>query len=305
MEELEKLGIKMEEFEKQISSFSNVSKGNRIKVSIYFLEEPTFNGTACKYAILYLNSQQYTFEFQFPENESHLDSYSITDDQKKFAESLKETEFNFNNAPSFFRFQNFLYENNFAENAVIHVGIIDKPIDGNLFFESWINMIIITAHKWDKLFSPPSVFEYIIHCLNASIVQLATSIDSHDETRGCVVDYTRFKEDDKVDITLGYICDDCSSKIKEKSGEEFLQTIKIIASHNWIGSVDKPDSLAYNLKKYYKVDIEKDSGFNKSYWEKAKEHFPELPLEILKTIINPIVTVIVTLGILYLTGSLK
>ncbi len=302
MEELEKLDFKIKEFEKQISS---ISKGNRIIVSIYFLEEPTFNGTACKYAILYLNSLQSTFEFQFPENESHLDLYNITEDQKKLTETLKKTGLNFNNLPNFFRFQNFLYDNNFAENAICHVGIINKPIDGNLFFESWINMAIITTHNWNKLFSPPSIFEYIIHCLNASMVQLVTSTGSHKETRGCVVDYTAFKDDDKVDITLGYICNSCSSKIKETSGEEFLQSIKIIASRNWIGSVDKSNSFAYNIKKYYKVDIEKDSGFNKSYWEKAIEHFPELPLEILKTIINPIVTVIVTLGILYLTGLLK
>lgn len=292
MEDFEKL---QEEFNKQISS---VSKGNRIKVSIYFLEEPTFNGTAGKYAILYLNSLQSTFEFQFSKNEFHLDSYRITNDQKKLTESH-------NIAPNFFRFQNFLYEKKFAENAVIHIGIINRPIDGNLFFEEWINMAIITTYKWDKLFSPPSVFEYIIHCLNASIVQLATSISSHNETRGCILDYTLYKDDEKVDITLGYICDDCSSKIKEKLGEEFLQTIRIIASHDWIGSVDKPDSFAYNLKKYYKVDIEKESGFNKSYWEKAAEHFPELPLEIVKTVVTAAVSVLFTLATLYLTGSLK
>lgn len=281
---------------------------DRIKISVYFLGKPNFSESACKYSILYLNSLQSTFEFQFPKNESYLDTYSITEEQKDRIKKFREADLNVQYyAPAFFKFDNLLNQNNFKGHAEYHVGIIVKPLENNLFFVSWEKKSIITTDGWDKLFSPPSVFEYIIRCLNASIVHHATSLGSHDETRGCLLDYTYFKEDAKVNIAFGYICDDCSAKIKEQHGEEFLQSIKKILPRKWIGRIDKPDSFAYNLKKYFKVDIEKDSGFNKSFWERAKEPLTELPKEIILILVGALVTILVSLvsiiGTLYLTGK--
>lgn len=283
---------------------SSISQGNRIKVSIYFLDEPNFDKLACKYSILYLNSLQLTYEFQFPENKSHLCIHPLTPDQEKIIESLKNDP-DFKNSSDYLRFNNLLEENDFIDNAAYHIGIIGKYIEGNLFFASWDRLSIITTYKWDKLFSPPSVFEYLIHCINACLVHMVTSISSHKETRGCFLDYTYFKEDDKVDIALGYICNDCSARIKKEHGEEYLKNIQNIASRGWIGRIDEPNSFAHNLKKYYHVNIEKDSGFNKSFWEKASDHYPELPIEFIKVIVTGLVSSVFTLGTLYVTGLLN
>ena len=150
---------------------------------------------------------------------------------------------------------------------------------------------------WEKLFSPPSVFEYLLHCLGASLIFMhpKLNLSSHKETRGCTLDYTKYKMDDKVDIGLGYLCDNCRDAISSGAGEHYLNDISSIVSRNWIGDIGTVDSVAYNLKRFFKFDINKDSGFNKTFWERAKEFFPEIPKEAIVALLSAILGAIIAL----------
>jgi hypothetical protein len=64
-------------------------------------------------------------------------------------------------------------------------------------------------------------------------------------------------------------------------------------SRSWIGSIDTPESVAYNLRRYFKFNIDKDSGFNKTFWEKARDHLPEAPKEIIVALISALIGAIV------------
>jgi hypothetical protein len=50
----------------------------------------------------------------------------------------------------------------------------------------------------------------------------------------------------------------------------------------------------------FSFDIERDSGFNKTYWERARAKFDEAPYEILKIVVEAIIAVLLAVILLFL-----
>jgi len=252
---------------------------SRQSVAILLTSKPNYDEFALKYFILNLNKIQNYYEFFFPEIHSYNynGQYYPTDLLFSSFENVKST-INFENQPDYL------------------INIITSTIGENLFFTCRGNVSFITTYTWEKYFSPPSLFEYLLHCIIANLLFMNEKVNlhSHHDTRGCYFDYTFFKTDDKVDITLGYICDKCKKEIIENVGEEYFREITNIINREWIGELNKFGSVAYNLKKFFKFDIDKDSGFNKTNWDKIKENFYEIPKEIIVLIIGAIIGVLIT-----------
>jgi hypothetical protein len=248
----------------------------RKKVAVLLTSKPNFDAFALKYFILSLNKIQSTYEFVFPEiNTSFYDKKYYTRDSLFSSFSEVNKHIGFEGKPDYF------------------INIIKSRIEQNLFWECRSNVAFITTDLWERLFSPPSLFEYLLHCISATLIVFKTGLGSHTETRGCVLDYTKYKMDDKVDISLGYICDNCKKTIAEGVGLDYLEDISIMISRSWVGDIDTFDSVAYNLKRFFKFDINKDSGFNKTFWERAKEHFPEIPKEAILMLISVIIGAVI------------
>lgn len=264
------------------------SKSNhREKVAILLTSKPNFNEFALKYFILSTNQLQSTYEFVFPE----IDTYFYTEENYEahllFASFLDvKQSIKFEGEPDYF------------------INIIRSKIAGNLFFTCTANIAFITTDVWEKVFSPPSLFEYLLHCIGATLIFMhpKLDLDSHTETRGCVLDYTRYKMDERVDISLGYLCDNCKKAISDGAGLDYLKDISSIIHRDWIGDINTFDSVAHNLKRFFKFDINKDSGFNKTFWERAKGHFAEVPKEFLVALISAIIGAAIALLFIYFRG---
>ena len=261
----------------------------RLKIAIIFGNKPNFDKFALKYFILSLNKIQTYYEFTFPDLEIY-----------PFKEKL-DCEFK----TSKLTFENFAIENNIISDHLIC--IITNKFSNNYFFNANVNSSIITTVFWDKYFSPPSLFEFLLHSISCCLIYSQktkpneltenaknVNISYHRDTRGCVADFTRIKKDDRIDITLGYICDEHKSEIIEVFGEKYLAEMTIILERKWIGNIEERNSVAYNLKHIFKFDINKDSGFNKSWFEKFKDKVYDTPGELVKDGIKLILTVIIT-----------
>jgi len=102
----------------------------------------------------------------------------------------------------------------------------------------------------------------------------------------------------KIDITLGYICEKHTEEIIKYYGSEYLKEFQYVIDRNWIGSIKKEGSVAYNLKHIFKFNINKNSGFNKNRWERMKEkiseEFYKIPGSLLFEILKLVITVLVT-----------
>lgn len=236
---------------------------------------PSFNIQAFKYFILSVNHFQKQYEFFFPD----LDNSFQTFEQEK-------SELTIN------RFKNYILNYNVKYDYCILLNT--THIANNLFSDSLEKYSLITTYSWEKYFSPPSIFEYLLNSSIACILYMNENLDlySHDDTRGCVLDYTRIKHDDRVDIAMGYICDDDREIISSKLDNSYLKDIEYILSRKWIGTITEINSVAYNLKRYFKFDIEKDSGLKKSFWEKSVDSLAELPKEFLIIIFGTIITIL-------------
>jgi hypothetical protein len=263
------------------NNLNSIDQGShREKVAILLLAKPNYDEFALKYFILRLNSIQSTYEFIFPEinYEFYAEKYYTEDGLFDEFERTKN-QILFEGEPDYF------------------INIITSKIEGNLFFITRAKITFITTDVWGKIFSPPSVFEYLLHCISASLIFMHPKIylSSHHETRGCTLDYTMYKMDDKVDIVLGYLCDDCKNIILNGAGENYLKDISTIICRKWIGDIETIDSVAYNLKHFFKFDINKDSGFNKTIWENIKGYLPEIIKEIIVLLIGAIIGAVITL----------
>jgi hypothetical protein len=119
-------------------------------------------------------------------------------------------------------------------------------------------------------------------------------IACHDETKGCIADFTGDKCDDRVDILTGYICEQHQNQIKMIYGKKYLEEILMVINRKWIGSIEEKGTVAYDLKHVFRFDINKDSGFNKSVWDRCKEKFYEIPGHVAGEVIKVILIAFVT-----------
>ncbi len=238
-----------------------------------------------KYIILELNKMQTQYEFSFPDcqnicqfEEAEYPESSLFSRIESIRESL-------------------------TLKADYTIAIITSKISGNLFWATNSKCAAITTNMWEKIFSPPSLFEYLLHSITACLILMHPSLnlDIHPDTRGCILDYTRWKHDERIDIALGYICEADCNMIRKAVGKSYLDEIQLLLSRKWIGSITDNTSIAYNLKHFFAFDIHKDSGFNKNFWERAKTKFDELPFEIVKMIIDAVIAVLLA-AILVILG---
>lgn len=259
----------------------------RIKVAILFGTEPDFDQYAFKYFILYVNKIQSFYEFCFPD----------------------VSEFPFETGVVDFKTSHSKIETLIGDSKIVadhYIAIITNRFDNNYFFNSRYKTSIITTHIWDKHFSPPSLFEYLLHCIYSCLLyskrlpagikmseeKLKIEIDSHDDTRGCIADFTRHKHDDRIDITLGYICEEHIEQILTFYGDDYLKQFQFVIDRKWISNINEKDSVAYNLKHIFKFDINKDSGFNKNWVEKTKEKLSEIPGTAISEVVKILITAI-------------
>jgi len=247
---------------------------------------PNYNEEALRYFLLSINKIQKYYEFVFPEikdTNNHIEYY--------YSQNYYEIEELFSSYKLHAR-KNFYFE----QKPDYIINIISAIMGDNLFFICRENICFITTNNWERTFSPPSLFEYLLHCIIASLLFMndKISISSHRDTRGCCFDYTYYKMDDRVDIVLGYICDACKEKILKAVNRDYLKEIEHIISRQWIGELNQSESVAHNLKKFFNFDINKDSGFNKTAWEKVKEHFYEIPKGIILLIAGAIIGILIT-----------
>jgi hypothetical protein len=96
-------------------------------------------------------------------------------------------------------------------------------------------------------------------------------------TRGCIFD----RKHRRTSVSNPSLCFDCQQKLSllENSIREawearklpLVDDIKTIVSREWMGNPEKRDSAFYNLKKMFKYDVDRNSGFYKKWYEKFRD----------------------------------
>ena len=143
---------------------------------------------------------------------------------------------------------------------------------------------LITSKDWNKNFSPPSLFEYIVFCIFICGIfflnyHYGCSLRPHKD-KGCLFDYTYYKPNKRISISNSNLCLGCSEKLEAleslidtdtKKNSNLLKNVRSVLDHKWMGSPDERNTPLYNLKRNYRYDIDRNSGFYKGTLEKFRD----------------------------------
>ncbi len=234
------------------------------QVLVTIAQKPKINEWAFKYALLSLNNSLKCIEIGFADSPNsefvYPDGNFIDQDdainiynQKKDIFTGRDGEVDF------------------------EIAIVSSRFSKNWFSISKEGVAIVTTDAWEKAFAPPSVIEYLIYTIFAQLLYMDDdlAISSHNSTKGCIVDFNLLKNNKPGAILSGYISEDIAEKIENIRGQDYLNDFKYVLSREWLGDRDQYGTVGWNLKYSYGFDIFKDSGFKKSFWEKAWEFAPE------------------------------
>lgn len=101
------------------------------------------------------------------------------------------------------------------------IGVTVAPIEGNLFGFSRYkeNIGIITTNQWEH-FSPPDADVYLMYEIANRTLGLLVRMPPHmDWDRGCLFDYCSWKENIKLGMKSGSLCNDCVERLAEYERE--------------------------------------------------------------------------------------
>jgi hypothetical protein len=148
---------------------------------------------------------------------------------------------------------------------------------------------IITSKGWEKHRSPPSLFEYLLATVfRCALQSLSLELQNselrafkflrsklHKVTRGCMFDFTHRR----TSVSIFKLCFGCKEKLSKlenliwKNGNNvnLVEDVTTILSKEWMGTPEKRDSALYDLKKIYKYDVDRNSGFRKTWLEKIRD----------------------------------
>jgi hypothetical protein len=154
---------------------------------------------------------------------------------------------------------------------------------------------IITSKDWEKNYCPPSLFEYLvlavfICCGRSLIPDLVNKLtesgksiptDPHDSLgmTGCLCDKNTPPDEWRIRISNPSICFPCKARLKliekEIPHKGLVEQIDRVLSRKWMGSPDSRDTPLYNLRKNYGYNVDHNSGFNKTWFEKISDNIAD------------------------------
>lgn len=114
----------------------------------------------------------------------------------------------------------------------------------NYFYHASNNAMILSFSGWKyytNLSLENGLFYFIAHAL---ALRIDRPISRHKGTTGCIFDLLENKTDVDIGMKMGYVCDDCLRRIKEKVGKhsdltgilvDLLEILKVLANASKLG----------------------------------------------------------------------
>jgi len=241
-----------------------------------------FDQDACAFFFLQLNHHQNIFEFQI------INLSTIKEKIPKKDESL-------------FDWLDNLAQKHSDMTINYWIGITKEPIpklEGWDFLDMDAEKTIsrkilwlITSRHWDKSRMPPSLFEYLLATVfRCALESLDRDLnddklnkkflrnDEHKQvTRGCIFDFKHRQ----TSVSIFKLCYGCKKRLskleeliknKDKDNDiHLVSDVNTILSREWMGTYEMRDFPLFNLKRIYKYDVDRNSGYNKDWKEKFRD----------------------------------
>ncbi|MCH8904209.1 MAG: hypothetical protein IIA45_09880 [Bacteroidetes bacterium] len=253
-----------------------------------------------KYLILYQNTLQDSFLFQFLPTQQDSQFLNYIESDKPINRQTVETK-----ADKFIaEYSNFL-----RKNAKDYKLLEDLPdgfvilsiakFEDHYYYTGDNNWTMVALGDWKRHMAPPSIVEFFMSLLIGSAIDIACRDKfpkSHHATRGCISDFAASISDVRLSVLTGFLCDSCSDTIKHARSEKLVTDAKDLLAKKWLGNVSEPSHVAETAKKLG-YDLFRTKGVKQTFTESL---LATVEQEGVKLILKIIGTVIVAALLLWL-----
>jgi hypothetical protein len=244
------------------------------KIAVWFEGKQEFEILPFIFFVSSANAAQQSFQFYFPNPPDGL-TYEVAGARQAKGEPV-------------------LVDGDGTEPYDVLIFITSKPLEGNHSFIELGQLVRVSTHGWKGNSSPPSVFEYLFHCMMCGAIYALTTVRSHDQfTMGCQFEYTRVKELDRVDIALGFVCQEHQRIIASELGNGILSDAEFLFKFSWLGGQDDQGTVSFKMKNLFNCDLKKDSGYRKKFLERVEARLEGRWFDVTKELIRGIVLIFV------------
>lgn len=228
-------------------------KKNPTKIGIILTTLGGLDIRALKYLVLFQNTLQESFEFEFLPTWEESDFLEKLDSSEPL--DLKSVE---QSADEFFRQYNKWLKKNANTYELSH-----EPPDCFLILstakfvdEYYVtgenNWQIVALGHWQRRMAPPSIVEFFMALLIMTAIDTACGDNfppRHHATKGCIFDFTEDLADARFGVLTGFLCESCCETIKQSKSQKLVEDAKLLLRKEWLGDSTKPTGVATTAKK--------------------------------------------------------
>lgn len=283
----------------------NSVKQETKRIGILLADLGKFNIPVLKFLVLYMNTLQQTFEYEFlpiPSEDTYLQRLSAK-------ASVDRTEIKKGSLPFIARYQDFLKKEiqdyNLKDTKLpdSFILITLASFEDNYYNTRVGSLSIIALGNWEKSMAPPSIIEFILTLvLRESIPVVCPSLKSsiHLGTKGCICDFDISLDEVKFKVLDGFVCSYCRAAFHTDNLDTFADNLAIILKRDWLGKFTDPDApagIAFNLG----YNLFRTKGSVATKWESFLTLLQQEGVKQVISIIGAIIqTILITLLILWL-----
>jgi hypothetical protein len=243
-----------------------------IKIGITHTSLGGLDTKALKYLVLFQNTLQNSFEFQFlpsPEDDPLIELLNsskpidpneveqkakafIPEYRKWLVDQAGEFKLDFEDPNGF-------------------VILSTAKFADNVYFTPVEDLRIIALGHWRRYMSPPSIVEFFMTLLIAAAVDLSCgkkSPSEHYATKGCIFDLSEDLNDARWAVMTGFMCDACRNAILQVKPQQLIDDAMLLLKEEWLGDVKNPSEVADTAKKLG-YDLFHTSGIKKTFRERV------------------------------------
>jgi hypothetical protein len=248
----------------------------RIQTGILLTDLGGMDVRALKYLVLYQNTLQKSFEFQFmpdpTEPELQLDPFIQTLDAAVDRQAIRaQGDTYFGKYKKWLETHAEVYGMDAASPDSIVILSIAKLL-GNNYLNAGEGWVLIALGNWERYMAPPSIVEfYLMFILHASIRNACSDeyLQAHHSTKGCTFDFNTLLPDARFSVLTGFLCESCWRKIATTTSAQVADDARLLLTKKWIGDGTDPTDVASTARKLG-YDLFRTAGISQTLGEKVR-----------------------------------
>lgn len=263
-----------------------------IKIGIILTELGGLNVKALKYLVLFQNTLQQSFEFEFlPEQDdsSFLKQLDSTEPIDREAIEQRIDDF-LSNYKDWLKKNARDYELTY-EPPDVFVILSTAKFKDYYFSTGGDDWLISALGHWEEHMSPPSIVEFFMAILVGVAVDKACGDivpPGHQAIKGCVSDFAASIGDARFGVLTGFLCESCCNTIRKSRSEKQVEDAKLLLRKEWLGDSTHPTVVATTAKKLG-YNLFHTKGVKPTFWERMSVTIQEKAIENLLRLIGAVV----------------